>query len=149
MAPRNEKFDGTGISPEHVGDVVAASLDSLQLAVSDAGEAGGGAAANEFRVSLQVQDSNGKNFKAVTRLELFMFDANTEPEVVAAHTITAITGTVVTADAKANLVIDTDANGLAVVDILDVSTVLAADTWLRAEPIDRTGKPTWHKMTYA
>ena len=146
---RNPKFDGTGLSPEHIGELVAASVDSLQLAVSDGGEAGGGAAANEFRVTLQVQDSDGKNFKEVTRLELFMFDANTEAVAAAAHTITAITGTVVTADAKANLVIDTDANGIAVVDILDVSTLLAAATWLRAEPINRTGKPTWHTMVYA
>lgn len=144
-----ERFNGTSISPAHVGDTIAENLDVVSFSISDGGEAGGGAAANEFRVTLQAKDANDKDLKEVVRLEVRMHDADLEHVAVTAHTISVITGTAVTADAKPGLVLDTDANGTAVVDVLDVSGVLAAATWLRANPVNRAGEVAWHQMTFA
>lgn len=149
MTRRNPNFNGTGLSPEHVGSVAADNLDVLRADLSDEGEAGGGAAADTFRVTAQVVDANDNPVKESVRLEMQMHDTDLEPTGTAAFTITAVTGTAWSNDGGAGLVIDTDAEGKAVVDILDATGSLAADGFLRVAPVNASGEARWHQMTWA
>ena len=145
----NRRFNGTSLAEEHVGAAIAENLDVLSFTVTDAGEAGGGAAAQTFRVTLQAKDANDKDLAEQVRLELRIHDADLEHVAATVHTISVVTGTAVTPNAKPGLVLDTDANGTAVVDVLDVGGILAAATWLRVNPVNRAGEVAWHEMVFA
>lgn len=113
------------------------NLAHIRLAVSATAE--GASTAQAFRVTIQLTDALGANLAAVRRLQLRTYRSTMIEAVVAAISITRITGSGVSADVNASMLLDTDATGLAVVDVLDVSGALVEDVFLEVEVVGITG----------
>lgn len=107
--------------------VDGAILDAFRvLTIAASAEGATPPAAQTIRLTYQVKNLAGANVAAVHRLHIRTHDANMVPSVVGDITTTVVTGSAVSPSGQASLIMDTDATGLAVVDILDVSGVLAA-----------------------
>lgn len=149
-----QHLSGTSASPAHIGDEMAKKLvaatekgtEPVQMTFSLAAEAG-----NERQLSIQVQDRNGDDLAEVVRLDLRLYDAAMVESLVAASRLDAVTdnGSAVTTDERPGLVLDTESDGSALVDIVDVSTSLTGDLNLTIEPLDREGSKRFVVATFA
>lgn len=149
-----EDFDGTSISGAHVGDHINKSLsvateagtEPVQMALSLGVEA-----ANIRRLTVQLQDRTGEAITGVVRLSLRLHSATMIESLAAAATLTEVAGggTFVSTDAQAAAVLDTEADGTALVDIEDVTGVLVGDLNLLISPLDREGQEQFLAVTFA
>lgn len=132
----SERFNGTSIAESHIGAEAAESLDILQLDVSVAAEA----PADNVTTTIQVKDACGQNLKESVRLSWKLKDTEMLDALVAAWTSSPSTGTVVSTDDQPALLVDTDENGLAVIDTADVATGTAETLYAEIEVVNRPSR---------
>jgi len=141
----NEKFNGTALAASHIGDAANDALDIREVQLTPNGDTG-----NAQTVDIQVLDAAGKPLKAVTRVEVRLFEATMIESAAAAWTMAETgAGTVVSTTANAALVLDTDANGQAQVTITDVATGTTATLYAKAKALNVSSAETLTAIAFA
>ena len=125
----NDKFDGTSISPEHLGDALSEALTAVVLRAAEykVVQTVGADTGNAVAIALQVTDALGVAVLGVKRVKLQLFEATMIASVAAAWTMdVGVEGAIVSTADNATIVLDTNDQGYADVDIADVATATAA-----------------------
>jgi hypothetical protein len=151
MSGHNEKFEGTSISPAHLGDALAIALTEATLRKSEnyVAQTVGADTGNAVAITLQVTDALGAAVLGVKRIKLQLFEATMIPSIAAAWTMAmGAEGTIVSTTANATIVFDTNALGYADVDIADVVTGTAATLYSEATLLDAAGRRSLGTVTF-
>lgn len=145
MSNAPEIFNGTSISAGHVGDAANNALNTRTVQLTPNGDTG-----DAQTVDIQVLDADGKPLRAVTRIEIRLFQATMIEALAAAWTMAETgAGTVVSTTANAALVLDTDANGQAQVTITDVATGTTATLYAKAKALNVSSAETLTAIAFA
>lgn len=149
-----DNLKGTSVAAPHIGQ---RSHDMLKKLIDDKGNdpvAGaafgtlGAETANARAVPVTVTDFAGNAVEAAVRLHARVYDANMDPVASAVATITATTGTAVTTDAQAGLLVDTVADGTVTLTVTDATAALVGSLWLGVSPVDRVGPETFVEVPF-
>lgn len=148
------KFNGTSVSREHIGDKES---DNLAALISDDdNEAAkfsasiGVEAADIIPVTLQAQSLGGKDLAKAVRVHARVYDANMVEALVGAATITASGGaSAVTGATQAAGLFDLGADGAGILSVEDISGALAGDLILELIPVNRPGVASYETLTFA
>lgn len=139
----NPNYNGTALSPAHIGDEANASLDPVKAQLTVGAEA-----ANAIPITIQMLDASGKALRKATRVHLRLYSAAMIEALAAAYTMAASTGTEVSTTAQAALVVDTNALGQAVVAVTDVAGTSTDQLFLEAKPLDVPGATVLTSLTF-
>lgn len=150
----NPAFDGTSLAAAHIGDARANKLSAaiepgtepLKLTYSLGAEAG-----DVIRIGIQAQDRDDQNLAESVRLHARVYDADAIEAVAASWTLSEVAGegSLVTNDAQAACILDTEADGSASLDLADVSTAYVGDVYVLFEFLDREGATFLATVTFA
>ena len=151
--PSDADLNGTHLAGSHIGDKASDNLAAALFAgtepvklsqVSLAAEVG-----NARLLTLQVQDRAGRALAERVDFHLRSYGAAMIEELVAATSLTAVTGDAETTDAQAAAIFKSDTAGLIAVTVTDVSTALVGDIEILAEPVDREGPTQRFTVAFA
>ena len=106
-------------------------------------------AADSRAVSIQTKDFGDANVLAVTTLHCELFGVDMEPISSASFTLTETgAGAELTTSGKARLLITTDANGIAVVTVHDVTGASGLTVLLKVSPVQVFGRAEYVSLVF-
>lgn len=148
-----EDFNGTSNSAAHIGDKAAKNLAAALFPTTEPLKVvitAGAEAADIIRITLQVQDRDGRNLAESAKLHVRLYDAAMVESLVAAFTLTEVAseGSFVTTDVRPACIIDTESDGTASIDVEDEATGSGLTIHALVEFLDREGATFLQTLTF-
>ena len=141
---------GAWVAFADVGSAVLAALAAAATTPVRAILTPAAEASNAIAVAVQIKSADNANVARVQRLRCQVFDANMLHATVAAWRLGETgPGSEVSATAKPQILIDTDANGVATVTVTDVSGTFAGTVYLEVVPANGHGAASITPLVFA
>lgn len=119
------------------------AFDVLVPSVALAAEAG-----DVIVATITVENTSGDAVEKVTSLLVELLDADAVAALSAAFTLTADTGTAVSTDVKAAMIVQTEADGTLDLSITDEGGASGLTVYLKITPLGAVGQVVYETVTF-
>jgi len=149
IVERVDDLEDDAAAASNRNDALESDVADLQVGLIYASLSAAAEIANVRAVTIQAKDFTGTNVAAACKFHCQVFDGNMLAAVVGSWRLAETgAGLEITATAKPSLIVQTDANGVAVVSVTDVGGASNTTVYLKVSPLGLFGRDEYVALTF-